>query len=137
MSFNIRRVSYFYSTVRDEPGEAHHLLAQLAESGINLLALTLVPVGPMRTQLTLFPADQQLMQQVAGSAGMELDGPHEALLVRGDDRLGALADIHARLAAADVNVFASNGVTDGSGNYGYVIYVRPEQFERAVSALDL
>ena len=42
---------------------------------------------------------------------MVLDGPHAALLVHGDDRLGALAEIHERLHGVTINVFASTGVT--------------------------
>jgi len=32
-------------------------------------------------------------------------------------------------------VYASSGVADGKGRYGYVIYVVPDQIERAVGAL--
>ncbi len=38
---------------------------------------------------------------------------------------------------AGVNVFASNGVTDGKGSYGYVLYVRPQDYEAAARALGL
>lgn len=135
MAFNICGVEYFYATVEDQPGEGYKLLSQLAELGLNLLAFTAVPVGPMRTQLTLFPEDSLKMADAARKAGLELDGPHPALLVRGDDELGALANVHARLYKANVNVYASSGVTDGKGSYGYVIYVRPDEYERAVRAL--
>ncbi len=68
---------------------------------------------------------------------MTLEGPHHALLVRGDDELGSLAGIHQRLYEADINVYASSGVTDGSGSYGYLIYVKEDDFERAVTTLKL
>ncbi len=135
MGFKIRRVEYFYSTVKDEPGEGYKLLSMLAELGINLLAFTAVPVGPMRTQLTIFPEDAPQMSDKAKKAGIPLDGPHPALLVQGDDRLGAFADIHVKLYKADVNVYASSGVTDGQGSYGYILYVRPEEFDQAARAL--
>jgi predicted amino acid-binding ACT domain protein len=66
-----------------------------------------------------------------------LEGPHQAFLVQGDDRLGALTGIHEALFRADVNVFASSGVTDGRGTFGYLIYVRPESFDRAAEALGI
>jgi hypothetical protein len=75
------------------------------------------------------------MEAVAQRAGMTVDGPHSAILVQGDDKLGALAEIHERLYRADVNVYASSGVTDGRGTFGYVVYVRPEDFQRAAEAL--
>ena len=137
MAFEIRRAQYFHTTVTDQPGEGYKLLSQLADLGLNLLAFTAVPVGPMRTQLTLFPEYPAKMADVAKKAGLALDGPHPALLVQGDDELGALADIHERLYEANVNVSASSGVTDGRGSFGYVVYLRPDEYERAVAALGL
>jgi hypothetical protein len=137
MATNIRRVEYFYATVKDEPGEGYKLLSFLAETGVNLLAFTAVPVGPMLTQLTIFPEDAPRMVDAAKKANLVLDGPHSALLVQGDDKLGALAGVHARLYEAKVNVYASSGVTDGGGNYGYILYVRPEEYERAAEVLGI
>lgn len=137
MSFNIRRVDYFYATVTDQPGEAFKVLSALASQGVNLLAFSAVPVGPMRTQLTLYPEDTAALSSAARKAGMGLDGPHRALLVRGDDELGALASVHERLYESNVNVYASSGVADGRGSYGYIIHVRPEEYERAAGSLEI
>lgn len=135
MPTTIRRVDYFYATVMDRPGEAYKLLSTLAELGINLFAFTAVPIGPNQTQLALFPGDALKMQDAATKAGLRLDGPHRALLVQGDDELGALAGVHARLYEANVNVYASTGVADGKGCYGYIVYVRPDEYELAATAL--
>ncbi len=137
MATAIRRVDYFYATIRDEPGEGYRILAQPAELGVNLLAFVAIPVGPMRTQITLFPDDTPKLTQAAKQAGLTLDGPHRALLVQGDDHLGALASIHEKLADARVNIYASNAVTDGKGSYGYVLYVRPEKYDQAAAALGI
>ena len=133
MAQTIRRVDYFYATIADP----YELLTQLANLGLNLLALTAVPLGPERTQLALFPEDAGRMVEAARKAGLMLDGPHRALLVQGDDELGALAKVHTKLHNADVHVYASSGVTDGRGSYGYIIYVRPDDYEKAVKALEL
>jgi hypothetical protein len=69
--------------------------------------------------------------------GIELDGPHAALLVQGEDEPGALAKIHAKLQEAGVNIYASTGVTAGEGAFGYVVYMRSEQLEEAAKALGL
>lgn len=136
MAYTIRRAEYFYTTVNDEPGDRYQLLTQLAGLGINLLAFTGMPLGPTRTQLTLFPEDPALMIEAARKAGLALDGPHTALLVQGDDELGAFARIHKRLHEAHVNVYASSGVVgENRGTFGYVLYVRPEDYARAVQAL--
>lgn len=134
MSIVVRRVDYFYTTVGEG---AYRLLGDLAGLGVNLLALHTVPIGPDRTQLTLFPEDSRRFIAAAEQAKMKLDGPHAAVLVQGDDQMGALAGVHARLREADVNVFASMCVTDGRGGYGYVIYVRPEHADRAARALEV
>jgi len=137
VGYSIRRLDYFYTTVPDRPGEAHELLSQLASLGVNLLALTAVPTGPESTQLTLFPEEPNRLLSAARSAGLPLDGPHHALLAQGDDELGALAKVHARLAEAGVNVYASTAVTDGRGHFGYIIYLRPEEYDRAAQALEV
>jgi len=137
MAFRIRRVDYFYSTVKDQPGEAYKLLSVLSSLGINLLAITAVPFGPMNTQLTIFPEDAGKLRNEAQKAGLKLDGPQPAFLVQGDDELGALAEVHMKLYEANVNIYASSGVADGKGSYGYVIYVRPDDYARAVAALKL
>jgi len=133
----IRRVDYYHTTIRDRPGESYKLLAQLAELGLNLVAFTAVPVGPNTTQLALFPEDSGSLESAAQRAGMRLDGPHPAFLVQGDDHLGALARIHQDLYRANVNIYASSGVTDGRGTFGYLIYVRPEDHDRAAGALGI
>jgi hypothetical protein len=135
MAFKIRRVDYYYTSVKDEPGAAYRILSQLAGLGVNLLAFTAVPVGPTRAQLAMFPENDGKLTAAARQAGLALDGPHAALLVQGDDELGALAGVHERLFQAGIDVYASSGVTDGRGSFGYVVYVREDQFERAASAL--
>lgn len=137
MTFTIRRADYYYCTVQDQPGEGYRLLNELAESGVNLLAFTGIPTGPNYTQLTLFPENGHQLQIAAHKARLPLDGPHHALLVQGDDALGALAGIHRKLFDAGVNVYASSGVTDGKGSFGYLLYVRPNKFDRAVAALEV
>jgi hypothetical protein len=135
MAFKIRKVEYFTTTVQDQPGEAYKLLSQLADLGLNLLAFTAIPVGEMRAQLTLFPEEPGKMADAARKASIVLEGPHIAILVQGDDELGALARIHEKLYAANVNVYAASGVADGRGSFGYVIYVNPADCDRATAAL--
>ena len=137
MAYRIRRVEYFHAIVVDQPGEAYKVLSALAGLGVNLLAFTAVPVGPDRTQLTLFPEDAGSMKSEARKAGMALDGPHRALLVQGEDELGVLAAVHEKIYRANVNIYASSAIADGSGKYGHIIYVRPEDFERAAKALEV
>jgi hypothetical protein len=137
MAFRIRRANYYYMTIREEPGQGYRLLHRLGGLGVNLHAFSAVPIGPVRTQFSLFPQDEAVLKKAAQEIGFDLDGPHAALLVQGDDELGALARVHRTLFDAGVNVYASSGVTDGKGSYGYVLYVQPGQLERATAALGI
>ena len=57
--------------------------------------------------------------------------------MQGDDRLGAIAELYKKLCHARVDVFASNGITDGAGRFGYLLYVAARDFDRASGALGL
>jgi len=135
MTAKIRRVECYDATVRDVPGEGYRVLSLLESEGVNLLAFNAVPMGEDETRLTLFAEEADNLPHVAEQAGMDLGVPQHAFLVQGDDHLGALAAIHKRVHDAEVNVFASWGVSDGAGHYGYVMWVRPERFEEAAAAL--
>jgi hypothetical protein len=137
MAFTIRRAEYFYANVHDDLASASDVLSQLAELGVNLLAFTAVPSGTSLAQLTMFPDDPPRFTAAAAAAQIPLDGPHYALLVQGDDELGALASVHRRLQEANVDIYASSGVTDDQGAFGYVVYVREDQFAHAVQALGI
>ena len=135
MAYTARKLDYFYTTLSVRANEAYELLDNLAHLGVNFLALTLVPMGPDSTQLTLFPEDASLLKSVAKQTGLPITGPHSAILVQGDDQPGALAGIHDQLRQNHVEVFASTAITDGKGGYGCVLYLRPEDTDRAVRTL--
>ena len=137
MSVVVRGVDYFYVMVKDRPGEAYRLLSALAAVEVNLLAFNAIPMGPEHTQLVLFPDSVERLINAAKEEGLILTGPERAFLVQGDDLLGALADIHLKLSDAQINVYASSGVTDGRGGYGYIMYIRPEDFQKASQVLGI
>ncbi|MBU1317677.1 MAG: hypothetical protein KKG33_14805 [candidate division Zixibacteria bacterium] len=131
----VRKVDYFYALVGDKPGEARLLLEHLSEKGVNLIAFTAFPVGDGRTQVDFIPEDVQALQWAASEADIKLVGPKKVFLIQGEDRVGALHDHHLQLANAGVNVLAANGVADGRGGFGYVLWVKPEDIDKAAKAL--
>jgi hypothetical protein len=135
MAFDIKRVEYYNMTVEGHAGEGSKLLSAFADVGVNLLAFKAVPLEPMRTQFTLFPDDGLKMNDGAKKAGLNLDGPHSALLIQGDDESGALADIYEKLSQADINVYESSGIANIKGGYGVILYVKQEDCEKAMAAL--
>ncbi len=137
MAAKIRKVDYFYCSVEDQPGESYKLLSFLANVGVNLLAFHAIPIGPFRTQFTLFPEDSNKLVSEGEKAKLNLDGPNPAFLIQGDDEIGALVKVHEKLFNAQINVFSSTAVTNGKGSFGYVLYVRPDQYKRAAEALEI
>jgi hypothetical protein len=135
MSYTIRRIDYYNTTVHNDPGEAFEILTGLAGQNVNLLAFAGTPVGPTRTQLALFPEEGARLVEAARRVGLALDGPQPALLVQGDDELGAIAAVQRDLSRAGIHIYASTGVADGRGGFGYILYIRPDDSERAAHLL--
>lgn len=135
MALSVRTMEYFYTRVEDEPGRAYELLAKLASEEISLLAFSAVPYGANHVELTIFPDRAENLLRAAEALGWTLTGPQHACLIQGDDHLGALAAIQKKLFDAGVKIYASSGVTDGQGRFGYVIYFREGDHVAAARAL--
>jgi hypothetical protein len=138
MALDIKKVEYYNITVDGNAGEGYKLLSVFAGVGINLLAFKAVPVEPMRTRFSLFPDDSSKMNDGAKKAGLNLDGPHPALIVKGyDDESGECANIHEKLSQAGINVYESSGIANIKESYGVVLYLEEEDCEKAMAALEV
>jgi hypothetical protein len=137
MSYKVRKLNYYYAITQDKPGEAHKILSILADVGVNQLAFNTMQMGPERAQITLFPEDEFLLVNVAKKAGLNLDGPYNAILIQGTDERGALVEVHEKLYNANINIASSTAIADGSGSYGYLIYLRPDDYDKAADVLSI
>ncbi|MGD8394973.1 MAG: hypothetical protein PVF43_05820 [Candidatus Eiseniibacteriota bacterium] len=135
MYATIIAVEYFNTTVKDKPGSAYQLLCDLFSDKVNLLAFSVTPCGPEFAQVVLFPENTERLIAAASKRDLHLVGPQRAFLIQGDDQLGALVEIHKKLYDAEINIYTSSGVTDGRGGYGYTLYVKPDDFQRAAKVL--
>ena len=135
MISSVKDVEYYYSLVPDKPGEGRKLLEFLSEGQVNLLALTAFPVGEGESQIDFVPAEPELLKKAAEDAEISLIGPKKAFLLQGEDHIGALYDFHLKLDNAGINIRACNGVVDGTGRFGYVIWVDPADYEEASKVL--
>ncbi len=135
MSTNVREVEYYYSLVADRPGESRKLLEFLSEKEVNLLAFTAFPIGDGKSQLDFFPVDPEQLKIAAENAGIDLIGPKKAFLIQGEDRVGSLYEYHLKLSNAGINIHASNAVVEGTGRFGYIIWVNPSDYEKASEVL--
>ena len=82
MPETIKRVKYFYATVKDKPGEGRRLLEFCSAHGVNLVNFTAFPVGKGEAQLDFFPQDSQKLKLAAKEAGITLVGPKKAFLIQ-------------------------------------------------------
>src|SRR5256714_13998804 len=114
MADTLRRVSYYYPTIPDKPGEGTRLLDALRRAGVNLLALHAFP-SARKAQVDFVPSDAGVFAAAAKGAKIKLSKPKTAFLVDGDDRVGALAGVLGRLASAKINVTAGGGFGGGGG----------------------
>jgi len=135
MAESVRRADYFHVTVEDKPGEAQRLLEFCSAHAVSLLNITTFPLEDGKAQIDFFPVNTEKLQRAAEEAGFELIGPKKAFVIQGEDRLGVLTEHHLRLANAGVNVYASNGTITGLGGFGYVLWVKDEDYEKAAQAL--
>jgi hypothetical protein len=135
MADTVRSVEYYYVTVPDAPGEGQRILSAVKESGVNLLAFLGFPLGGGQSQIDLVPEDPQSLREAAERAGFALSETKRAFLIQGDDRVGVVADITAKLAQANINLTAAAATGAGSGRFGMILWVAAGDYERAAEAL--
>jgi len=135
MAAKIKRAEYYYASIDDRPGAWARILEHLKKKKVNLLAVTAFPSGTGQTQIDFFAKDGEKLKNVARELNLMLTGPKSGFLVQGEDRAGALVEIHQKLADARINVTAANGSAAGSGRFSYVFWVNPSDFERAAQLL--
>jgi hypothetical protein len=134
MADTIRKVSYYYTTIPDKPGEGVRLLEVLKRAGVNLLAVHAFP-SARKAQVDFVPSDAALLTAAAKGAKIKLSKPKTAFLLDGEDRVGALAGVVGRLGAAKINVTAVTGVCAGMGRFGAILWVKPRDVKKAATTL--
>ena len=137
MPDTITRTQYFYAIVEDKPGEGRKLLEFCSAHGVNLVNFTAYPFGERLAKLVFVPEKPSQLKKAAEEADVELIGPRPAFLIQGTERIGVLVEYHLRLADAGINVHAANGSSDGGGHFGYILWVKSEDYEKAAEVLGL
>jgi hypothetical protein len=130
----IRMVDYYYAMVPDKAGEGTKLLRVLRDARVNLLAFSAFP-SQRKSQADFVPSDPAVFVAAAKGAKLKLKGPKKVFLIDGDDRVGALSEVLARLGAAKLNVTAVAAVCSGMGRYGTLLWVKPKDLKKAAAAL--
>jgi hypothetical protein len=132
----IRTAQYFKVQIADKPGELAGMLAPLREAGVNLLAVHAFPRN-RRTQVDVVPEDSTSFKNIAKVYKWKMQGPKMCLLVDGDDRPGALADLTDRLGSAKINLIAVTGLCAGQGRFGAILWVKPGDVKKAAKVFGI
>jgi len=135
MKISIKRIEYYYVTVEDKHSKGYWLLEHFRQKGVKLIGFTAFPRGASRSQLDFIPEDYELLLKAAKEVNVELIGPKRAFLIKGEDTMDILAELHQKLSTAGINVLASNGVNDSAGDFCLVLWVLPKDYEEAAIAL--
>ena len=130
----VRRVDYYYTTTSDKPGEGARVLGVFRDAGVNLLAFHAFP-SARRTQLDFVPSDGAAFVAAAKAAKIKLSKPKAVFHFEGDDRIGVMANLLGRLAAAGINATASEAVCTSSGRFAGLLWVAPRDVKKAAQVL--
>ena len=137
MALDIKRVEYYNISINGQITDASKLLSTIVGAGVDFHAFKAIPLGPNRTQFTLFAKDSSKMIDGAKKSGLNLEGPYSALLIKGDEKSGALADIYKNLSQAGIQVYEASGIADINEGYGVILYLKQEDCDKAVAALEM
>ncbi|HWQ39339.1 MAG TPA: hypothetical protein VNM24_12155 [Burkholderiales bacterium] len=132
----VRKADYFSMEVPNKPGEGARCLKALKEAGVNLLAFTGFPAG-RKAQIDFIPEDAAALKAAAKKNKWRLSARKTVFLVQGDDRLGAIHDVVARLAEKKIGITALDAVSAGAGRYGAMFWVKPADVNKAAKALGI
>ncbi len=106
MAQRVRKVSYCYAKVPSRAGRGAEMLGALQDAGVDLLAFTGFPAGGGKAQVDFVSDDMAGVRRVARQQGWKLGKTKKALLVQGNDRIGACHRVLEKLAERKINVTA-------------------------------
>ena len=135
MADTIRKATYCYAEVPDNPGEGARILSALKEAGVNLLAFSGFPIPGGKAQLDFLPEDPEAFAKAASGLDLKFSERKNAFLIQGDDRVGAAFGTLAKLSEQGINVVSNHGVVSGQGRWGMILWVNPVDYERTSKVL--
>ena len=129
----VRRVTAFTVEVEDRPGTLAEMAQPVADAGINLLAVYGGPTSEGRAMICCVPEDPGPLRALAAEGGVPVQ-ERECLLVEGEDRPGAGAELARKLAGAGINIEQMLATASG-GTFAACVVVAPGDIDKAAAAL--
>jgi len=136
MPDEIKQVNFYFGTIANKIGEGARILNAFKDAGVNLIGFLGYPKSARIVEL-VFVVDSSApnLGPIGKKAGLALGKKQKGLLVEGEDRLGAVAEKAAALAAKNVNIVTIHALAAGGGRYSALVVVAGADFRKAAKAL--
>jgi hypothetical protein len=133
--YQVPKLECYSAIVPNKPGEGARLLSAFKEAGVNFVGIWGYPAGKTKSRVDLVPEDAALLKKHAKQLKIELEKRGAVFHITGEDHPGVMADILAKLAAKNVNVYAGQALCAGNGRFGALVQVDAEGVRKAAAAL--
>jgi hypothetical protein len=128
-------VELYSVVVPNKPGKGAKLLGALKEAGINLVGVWGYPVGKNKSRIDMVAEDAALLKKTAKQLKIDLGKKQTAFHITGEDHPGAVAEVLAKLAAKEINVYAVQALCAGNGRFGALVQVDQDAVKKAAKVL--
>jgi hypothetical protein len=91
----------------DEPGELAYVGDVLGKAGVNIAGLCALTSGGGQAELHVLVEDPTPAFEALEGAGIKVEDEQEVIVVRMEDRPGALAEVVQKLGRAKVNLLTA------------------------------
>ena len=121
--------------VSNKPGKGAQVLGAFKEAGVNFIAVWGYPVGKNKSRIDMVAEDAALLKKTAKQLEIKLGKKQMAFHITGEDHPGAVAEVLAKLAAKEINVYAIQALCAGNGRFGALVQVDQDAVKKATKAL--
>jgi len=132
---DMAKIELYSVVVPNKPGKGAQLLSSFKEAGVNFVGIWGYPVGKSKSRIDMVAEDAALLKKAAKQLKIELGKKQIAFHITGEDHPGAVAEVLAKVAAKEINVYAVQALCAGNGRFGALIQVDQEAVKKAAKVL--
>jgi hypothetical protein len=131
----ITQFAYQYFITGSETLDLAEIVSAISDSGVNLLGLSQFPGAPGKSQVDVIAGNAGPLEESARKHKWKLSEKKFVFLIQGEDQPNAIGEVLVDLARARVSVTAVQAIAAGSGRFGALLWVKPQEVEAAAKAL--